>query len=187
MQHSGLKNSFCTNCYDQNVVKESRTFLFRLLSIEKAGVIESVGPTQEKRRKADDIFSSFYTASAAANRPVLNELEVYRTKPVLPHERDGNPIEYWNKNADTFPKLSKIARNLLAISATSCKSEQNFRIGDLVVDDPRTNLKSNTIDGVLFMKSNMRLASEMEEEKEKKRKEKEKEKQNVEQKEQLVK
>lgn len=56
----GLKNSFCTNYYDQNVVKESRTLLCRLLAKEKASVVESVGPTQEKRRNSIDFWCLLY-------------------------------------------------------------------------------------------------------------------------------
>ena len=152
--HPGLKKHFFSKYHDQSKVSEARKHLVKLLSMIDGAEKTVCEPTPEKRTKNDDILAPDYTKNAISDRYPTNEIEAYRLKPVKDEELNENPIFFWNRNSDTFPKLSKIARNLLSIPATSVKSEQNFSAAGRVVNDRRIGLKSDTINSILFVKSN---------------------------------
>lgn len=153
--HPGLKGSFMKTYHDQQLVRDSRNYLQQMFKdcIVTTTEIEDCSPA--KIAKEDDILASYYSKSALADRAELNEIEKYRMKIVTDEDRLGNPIKFWNDNTATFPKLSKISRNLLSIPSTSVKSEQNFSAAGRLINDRRTNLNSTTIDGILYLKSNL--------------------------------
>ena len=59
------------------------------------------------------------------------------------YEASGNPgrnvdvLDFWKQNQDVFPLLAKMARIVLAIPASSAKSERVFSTGGLIVTPRR--------------------------------------------------
>ena len=59
------------------------------------------------------------------------------------YEASGNPgrnvdvLDFWKQNQDVFPLLAKMARIVLAIPASSAKSEHVFSTGGLIVTPRR--------------------------------------------------
>ena len=59
------------------------------------------------------------------------------------YEASGNPgrnvdvLDFWKQNQDVFPLLAKMARIVLAIPASSAKSESVFSTGGLIVTPRR--------------------------------------------------
>ena len=63
------------------------------------------------------------------------------------YEASGNPgrnvdvLDFWKQNQDVFPLLAKMARIVLAIPASSAKSERVFSTGGLIVTPRRFDHK----------------------------------------------
>ena len=63
------------------------------------------------------------------------------------YEASGNPgrnvdvLDFWKQNQDVFPLLAKMARIVLAIPASSAKSEHVFSTGGLIVTPRRFDHK----------------------------------------------
>jgi hAT family C-terminal dimerisation region len=68
---------------------------------------------------------------------------------------DGNTdvLQWWKSNAPLYPHLSEIARDYLAIPATSASVERAFSCGADIVDDKRGALNGDTIKACLCLKS----------------------------------
>ena len=58
-----------------------------------------------------------------------SELEIYLEEPL--EGRTIKPIEWWRTYASKYPHLSLMARDFLAIPATSVPSEQVFSIASM--------------------------------------------------------
>ena len=65
---------------------------------------------------------------------------------------DINPVEWWKLNANSYPVLSKIARDYLAGQATSVPVEEVFSSGSDVVSPDRNRLNSLTITQCMCLK-----------------------------------
>lgn len=156
--HPGLKSNFVSKLEDKNLVKDAIVRLSNLVksvNVVTTRAIESdIDVTPAKKSRSDDLFSSCYTASNSLPKQKLTELEEYRFKQVSNNDRDSNPLSYWKEKTSLFPKLSQIALEYMSIPATSVKSEQNFSAAGQLVSDKRTNMKSETVDAVLHIRSN---------------------------------
>ena len=63
-------------------------------------------------------------------------------------------LEWWCKNENIFPLLSKVARFIHAIPATSTPSERMFSQAGNIITEKRSSLKPSKIDSLLFLNSN---------------------------------
>jgi hypothetical protein len=63
-----------------------------------------------------------------------------------------NPLDWWRCNTDMFPKLSKIARFVLAIPATSAASERVFSRARLVMPWNRCRLSPSTLRAIMCLR-----------------------------------
>ena len=77
-----------------------------------------------------------------------DELEYFSKKPVLEHISD--PLEWWRKNNEQFPTLSKLTKKLFCIPATSVPSERVFSIVGNIVTKKRASLKPENVDMLIF-------------------------------------
>lgn len=67
------------------------------------------------------------------------------------------PFNWWSKNENRFPILSKMARKYLAIPATSTPSERLFSDAGNLMTVRRTSLSPSTFEHLLFLKRNWDL------------------------------
>jgi hypothetical protein len=94
----------------------------------------------------DDAIDSLIDPSIAADNNSIEEDEYKRWKRSEPRaEKDtihaNNPIKYWLSLRDRYPSLSKLALDVLSISASSCECERVFsELGDLL-EPRRRNIK----------------------------------------------
>ena len=82
-----------------------------------------------------------------------NELEKYTL------EESGNVehvLEWWRDAASRYPKLSLVARIILAIPASSSASESVFSVAGRTTTDLRSNLAPETLNSLLFLHYNSR-------------------------------
>ena len=69
--------------------------------------------------------------------------------------RDTNPLQWWRVNKHHFPKLAKVARQILCVPATSTPSERLFSKAGLATQKHRSTLKPKNVDAILFLNQNM--------------------------------
>ena len=60
-------------------------------------------------------------------------------------------MSYWRQKTATLPKLSGVARALLGVPATSTSSERSFSLAGRTLEERRTMLSSDSVDGLLFL------------------------------------
>ncbi|CAG8839117.1 30522_t:CDS:1, partial [Gigaspora margarita] len=81
------------------------------------------------------------TCASTSNN--LYELQQYLNEPMI--SKDTKALDWWKLNCNQFSNLFKIAKDFLAILATSVPSEHIFSLANRIVDDNCTNLDSNTV------------------------------------------
>ena len=86
---------------------------------------------------------------------VTNELETYfeSSFPFTDEEKlDLNILKWWNENSARFPVVSKIAKDILTIPASTVASEFAFSAGKRVISDRRTRLSEKSVESSICMK-----------------------------------
>lgn len=71
----------------------------------------------------------------------------------LPHDENADPLLWWRAHSTEFPILSSMARDYLAIQATSVACEQAFSIAGNTITKTRNRLDSETVRASLCAKS----------------------------------
>jgi hAT family C-terminal dimerisation region/BED zinc finger len=79
------------------------------------------------------------------------ELERYLAEPAV--DRSANVLEWWRTNSEAYPCLARIARDYLAIPATSVPSERVFSGGTDLITSKRGSLKEETIQACMCLAS----------------------------------
>jgi len=64
---------------------------------------------------------------------------------------DDQILGFWSKQTLRFPYLSKLARQVLAIPASSASSERSFSVAGRVIEERRSCLEGSTVDAILFL------------------------------------
>lgn len=72
---------------------------------------------------------------------------------VMANDRDL--LGWWKMNSEQYPQLANLARSVLAIPASSSKSERVFSAAGRTIVQRRTALKPSTVDTILFLHDNM--------------------------------
>src|SRR5213080_2588488 len=75
----------------------------------------------------------------------------------LKQARNINPLSWWQSNETKFPFLSKLAKELFGISATSVPSERLFSDVSNVITNKRSSLKPKKVEKLIFLKRNTHL------------------------------
>jgi hypothetical protein len=63
----------------------------------------------------------------------LNELEKYMADPLLKHSGSFDILSWWRGKTKEYPILTQIARDVLAVQASTVASESTFSSGGLVM------------------------------------------------------
>ena len=87
--------------------------------------------------------------------PILSEMCQYE---YLPDAKKDFPIlDWWKLHSNTLPELSSLARQILAIPASSTKSERVFSSGGNVVRSSRHNLHPEKVEQIILIRENIVL------------------------------
>lgn len=97
-----------------------------------------------KRRKQID-------GKAAA----IIEIKCYLAEDLIYRKED--PLEWWKARSAIYPYLAKLAKQCLAIVATSVPSERIFSTAGQIVSERRSRLKGQNVQKILFLHSNQNL------------------------------
>lgn len=79
-----------------------------------------------------------------------DEVEKYLS---LPKEDECNPLMWWCTYKKTFPSLSDMAKDYLAVQSTSVPCEQSFSVAGLTITKSRNRLDPETSRALLCLKS----------------------------------
>ena len=82
-----------------------------------------------------------------------DELEHIQKEPAL--DPDSNVLDWWKNNAERFPSISRLARQLLCIPASSVPSERVFSVSGNIVTKKRANLKPDNVNMLVFLNKNL--------------------------------
>ena len=83
-----------------------------------------------------------------------DELDAYVNSPRA--SADADMLQWWAMNESKFPVLAAMARNYLAVPATSAPSERAFSLGRQVVSTFRHQLETDTIQHTMCLKAWMK-------------------------------
>ncbi|XP_033511860.1 zinc finger BED domain-containing protein DAYSLEEPER-like [Nicotiana tabacum] len=98
-----------------------------------------------------DRLSSFdrFVASSSSNMDTRSELDSYLEENVLPHTPSFDILSWWKTNRIKFPTLQKMARDLLAILASTVTSESAFSISGRLISPHRSRLHPTTLEALM--------------------------------------
>jgi hAT family protein len=73
-------------------------------------------------------------------------LESYISLPYISHTEDIEILAYWKAQSVSFPILSRMAKDILAIPVTSVASETSFSLGGRVLSKLRASLLPKNVE-----------------------------------------
>ena len=85
-------------------------------------------------------------------QPIKSELDSYLEESVYIYDSDAahfNALEWWKVNQLKYPRLSKMAAEILSIPITTMASESTFSAGGRVIDDRQASLSIDTVEMLL--------------------------------------
>lgn len=137
---------------DKKLVDDAMEYLELLMEDE---IPESENEAEDVNQNIEkSLFADYYDKPARATE-TGSELSRYRKIEFLSSDFNLCPIKFWTDNKASFPKLSNIALWLFAIPATSICSERSFSTAGNVITPHRSSLKPETVDKLLFVRSNV--------------------------------
>ncbi|KAH9768573.1 hypothetical protein KPL71_011654 [Citrus sinensis] len=109
--------------------------------------IRSTGGSYKKATKWMTGFDDYVNNGDCA--VVADELDSYLDEKVIPRMEDFNILSWWKTNANRYPTLARIARDILAIPITTVASESAFSTGGRVVSPHRNKLHPSTLEALM--------------------------------------
>lgn len=112
-------------------------------------------PTQptpiQKKTKSSHLGAHSYLAQrpSPANR---DEVKQYLEEPIYEDEAVEDPFEWWRQREKDFPRLARMAYDLLSIPSTACECERVFSLAKLLVGTQRHSLQDLTMEMLTCVK-----------------------------------
>ncbi|KAL4573396.1 hypothetical protein LXL04_020199 [Taraxacum kok-saghyz] len=94
-------------------------------------------------------FDSWYEKKSNVVAVNKSELELYLEEPLFPRSESFNILSWWKTNSAKYPTLAKIARDILAVPATSVASEAAFSVGGRIIDECRSSMATETVEALV--------------------------------------
>ncbi|CAF3156368.1 unnamed protein product [Rotaria socialis] len=127
-----------------------------LFVIDKSYLLE-----QKKSIKDEDPFATIRAVRGTVSSTTVSansftdeigrQLQIYeRTLYELPE--DSNPLIFWSDQQNVLPILSKIAKSVFVIQASSAESERHFSIAGQVVTEQRSQLEPECLESLVVLK-----------------------------------
>ncbi|WVZ61894.1 hypothetical protein U9M48_011702 [Paspalum notatum var. saurae] len=90
-------------------------------------------------------------SSACSTSEVPSELESYLTKPPISRSENFDILAWWKSNASEYPTISRMARDILAVQASTVASESAFSMRRRILSDFRSRLTSKTVEALAHL------------------------------------
>ena len=109
-----------------------------------------------KVKKSNALLEEVYGSKSKRPRPAqpIDELEAYLAQEKEPLDTD--PLVYWASKTSRWPRLCMMARDILAITATSASSERCFNAGTDLLGLNRHSLMPETMEASICVRSGLR-------------------------------
>ncbi|KAL0345468.1 UNVERIFIED_CONTAM: Zinc finger BED domain-containing protein DAYSLEEPER [Sesamum radiatum] len=78
-----------------------------------------------------------------------SKLESYLEETRFSRAETFNILDWWKTNSPRLPVLAKIARDILAVPATTVASEAAFSVGGCIIDESRTCLLPDAVEALV--------------------------------------
>ena len=82
-----------------------------------------------------------------------DELNKYVSMKIDMKEYSFDVLKFWQSNVDEFPCLSKLAREIHSIPATSAGVERQFSIAGLTLSERRNSLDPEQLDNIICIRA----------------------------------
>lgn len=89
-----------------------------------------------------------------------NELDQYLKEQLTPRKEKVDMLHWWKTKSEIYPVLSKIARDVLAIPASTVPSESAFSTGGRVISDYRSSLAPTTVEALMCLQDWFKAADD---------------------------
>jgi len=96
----------------------------------------------------------FLLGSSSATDTASSELDRYLVQDDPAANEAESALDWWRRNAVTFPKCARLARKYLAIPATSAQSERLFSATCRLISKMRSRLLPQKADCMIFLNKN---------------------------------
>ena len=114
----------------------------------------STGDSYKKATKWMTGFNDYVNNGDCA--VVADELDSYLDEKVISRMEDFNILSWWKTNANRYPTLARIARDILAIPITTVASESAFNTSGRVVSSYHNKLHPSTLEALMCCQSWLR-------------------------------
>ncbi|KAL0378515.1 UNVERIFIED_CONTAM: Zinc finger BED domain-containing protein RICESLEEPER 2 [Sesamum radiatum] len=115
------------------------------ISVNEPNVMSSSGV--ETRDSLCDFDRWCYESRVSNNQK--SELESYLDEARFPRAETFNILDWWKINSPRLPVLAEIARDILAVPATTVASEAAFSVGGRIIDESRTCLLPDAVEALI--------------------------------------
>lgn len=124
------------------------------LKPEEDGVKKQPVPSPPKKtnnfwKLFDSVNSTDELMESTQESIIDTELKLYCEQPRL--NRHSDPLRWWKMQSMRLPKLSKLAKQILAVPATSVPSERVFSKAGELISARRSRLGKDSVDKILFL------------------------------------
>jgi len=81
----------------------------------------------------------------------VSELDKYLEAETVPTNAPFDILQYWKTSCTTYPILARMARDMLAVPASTVASESAFSSGEKVISAYRSRLTSKTVEALICL------------------------------------
>ncbi|CAF2884827.1 unnamed protein product [Rotaria sp. Silwood2] len=97
--------------------------------------------------------SSNESAEFECNIKKGDELDRYLLFELDKTKKQIEPLQFWKNHSNRFPILSKYARSIFSIPATTTNVEREFSSAGFILNERRANLQPDKLDDILLVRS----------------------------------
>lgn len=120
-------------------------------------------PTPNKKFKSyttqfdDDIDFSESNKSLTSSMRARRELETYLqlklTKWTSSDNENENPLDFWKEQENVLPNLSKLAKKIFCVPASSAAVERAFSSAGVIITQRRSNISPAIVNDIILVRS----------------------------------
>lgn len=117
---------------------------------------------QSKHMKTSNALGSLFGDMYQSNKDTRNvyetiKQEVYHYSHECVITMDDDPLNWWKDSEAKYKYLSRVAKQLLVVQATSVASERIFSTAGDIVSEKRSRLDGELVNAIIFLNKNHEL------------------------------
>ncbi|CAF2454362.1 unnamed protein product [Rotaria sp. Silwood2] len=116
-------------------------------------ILEEYEDDSDDGEQFNDEFNSSESEDYVFNPPKSDELPHYLCLKMVKTSLTDNPLDFWLENQNIFLVLSKLARPIHCIPASSVAIERQFSGAGFIINERRTALDPEQLNNIIFIRS----------------------------------